>query len=145
MSKMKLIITLLALAMTTLTVASCGKELKKKDNSSESEAVSDSTADSSIESTNEPTIVTDSKSDSKSTDDNNTDNDSSAAGTGIVIEDFINLDELDDENVVIIGGGNSTANKDTANNSGQTGSKQDTNTDASSVPPNLEQGWGELL
>lgn len=142
MSKIKILAVLLTLTMTALTVTSCGKEVEKKekDSSSEAEVVS-STADGNKEASSLPGKET--ADTSKPSDDNSVEEDSSVVkGTGIIIEDFINLDELDDENVVIIGGDNETDNKTESNGQAEETESKD---DVSSVPPNLEQGWGELL
>ena len=109
MSKIRILVALLTTAVMALTIASCGKDVEKKESGSKADVSSVATEDSKTEDKDSTADTeNDETSESKSNDDNSTDGDSSVVkGTGIVIEDFINLDEWEDENVVIIGGGTS--------------------------------------
>ena len=143
MSKIRILVALLTTAVMALTIASCGKDVEKKENSSKADVSSVATEDSKTEDKDSTADTeNDETSESKSNDDNSTDGDSSVVkGTGIVIEDFINLDEWEDENVVIIGGDESAEGN---TNEGENTESTEGDTDES-LPPNLEQGWGELL
>ena len=149
MKKMKILSITLSMLMGAMLMTSCGENVKRSDKSgSEKDDSAAKAALVNISSTESRAPLKRDSSNNK--DDVAQESRTSSEGKGqIEIVDEINLDELEGDVLILDNSesgkdqSNSNSGKDKNNSASKNDGKKDS-ADSSSLPPNLQDDWGEL-